>query len=144
MPTYRVKVRELHEALYHVDAENPEGAFKAVEDGKGVLVDNSQEFVELAHPEMWCVMEEAGNPKFRRVLLAEILDKWLTEKFAQKADADQDDSEYVELLDELIHDLASSSGSDANNGGSIGQIEFIVSLCGTGARKVIESALGED
>lgn len=141
MPVYRVKVRELHEALYHVEAENPEDAFKAIEDGKGEMVDNSQEFVELTHQEMWCVTEEQGNPDFKPVLLAEILDKWLTQKFLKE---NEDDYEMIEFLDELVHDIASGTGSDANNGGSIGQIEFVVSLCGTGARKVIESALGED
>jgi hypothetical protein len=33
-------------------------------------------------------------------------------------------------LDDIVHDAASSKASDANNGGTEGQIDFLLNTCG--------------
>lgn len=47
-----------------------------------------------------------------------------------------------DLLDELVHDVASKAGSAANNAGPVGQIEFLIEELGQGdAKKAILEVL---
>ena len=61
MPKYAVRVREMHEAFYTVEAKNPEDALMNVAKN-GVLVDNSGEFIELADPQFWAVTAKDDEP----------------------------------------------------------------------------------
>lgn len=139
MPKYTVRVRELHEAFYTIEAENPEDALMNVAK-KGEFVDNSQEFIEMINPQFWAVTDRDDTP-IQPVTFAEPIVRWLTKKFPPEYGSDNPD--LTEILDELILYLASDDGSNANNGGVVDQVEFIIEKCGTDARKVIENALGD-
>jgi hypothetical protein len=140
MPRYTVRVRELHESFYTIDADNPEDALKRVSKD-GDRIPNSQEYIDLAEPQFWTVTDEGDDP-ITPVTFAEPIVRWLTKKFPPEYGSDN--SDLTEILDGLVHDIASEEASSANNGGVVDQVEYIVRTCGTDAKKTIKNALGEE
>jgi hypothetical protein len=69
MPIYEVEQYELWTSKYRVEADSEAEAIAKLYDGKGVPVDNSLEFIEVAndygmmtdeHPELVKALEERG------------------------------------------------------------------------------------
>lgn len=59
---YEVRVFERHVAIYVVDADSPEQAKANVENGLGIIADDSAEFESLIDKDKWTVKEgEAGE-----------------------------------------------------------------------------------
>jgi hypothetical protein len=138
MPQFRLTVREMREATYTVEAETAEAAFAAVEQGKGVMLKRDLETIEVVRPDLWGLVTQDDQDGWTTRSLAEILEERLCGRIP-------DEEERNEVLDELVHDVASSSGSNVNNEGTLGQIEFLVEQLGAAAAwKDIKQAFGDE
>lgn len=135
MPTFTVRVHETHEADYTVEADNPQDAVAAVQDGNGTLVDDSVNFLHLTDEASWAVFEgdqyalegpELSNDAvWSAATDCEQLEEEVLKMIGAERGTSEAEQELVEHMDDLVHDLASNNASDTNNMGLSGQIEWI-------------------